>query len=552
MNHLSLLIVFFLYSFFCTAQPEFVGNVAYLATNFTNVNGTLFFSSADTLYKSDGTIERTEWIKKNILRPGEFKDINGMLYFLANKQNTYPFHFKELWASDGTSQGTSLIKDFKSIKILTNIGDALFLAADDGIHGIELWKVEKGGQPFLIKDFFKGSSLSSHLGYDVAGDYLYIIAFDSLNTKTELYKTDGTTTGTTKVSVDTSYFSRYNRESFWIYASGPTNLKNVNGRIFFDYGFIQKIPYGEEGTFLATIGVNDGHATLKQEVPSLGVYGFTCVGDELFFCTSFESGVGEYLWRSDGTSEGTYKLKSITRDGSIENLISINGKLIFTSDYQNTSDEIWIADRQSADHFRSCNKSGLSNLVDMGNGPYALAIKDYFLFIDNAVYDQYGDIDGGYNLELWQSDLTLTGTNMVKQIFSNGNTNFSNTSNLTKFNDILYFTTADNEKNGVILTHKKLWKYDPYTAIINSYLKSEEKLFELYPNPASNEVNIHVSKAGSCKIDFANVLGEIIYTTSVTTTRITINLDQLQIHPGIYYVKIRRNDEEQIVKLVKR
>ncbi|HSW24323.1 MAG TPA: ELWxxDGT repeat protein, partial [Burkholderiaceae bacterium] len=53
---------------------------------------------------------------------------------------------QELWASDGTPQGTAIVKDirpgfqgsFPSGHVL--FGGALYFAADDGESGVELWK----------------------------------------------------------------------------------------------------------------------------------------------------------------------------------------------------------------------------------------------------------------------------------------------------------------------------------------------------------------------------------------------------------------------------
>lgn len=53
----------------------------------------------------------------------------------------------ELWKSDGTQAGTTLVKDINPVgpssfpQSLINVGGVIFFAADDGAHsGQELWK----------------------------------------------------------------------------------------------------------------------------------------------------------------------------------------------------------------------------------------------------------------------------------------------------------------------------------------------------------------------------------------------------------------------------
>src|SRR5262249_10365941 len=58
-----------------------------------------------------------------------------------------PAHGRELWSSDGTEAGTTIVADlapgiFDSIpSALTPFGPWLFFAADDGIAGHELWAI---------------------------------------------------------------------------------------------------------------------------------------------------------------------------------------------------------------------------------------------------------------------------------------------------------------------------------------------------------------------------------------------------------------------------
>ena len=71
----------------------------------------------------------------------EFIDVNDTLFFTADN-GTYG---KELWISDGTGDGTRMVRDINpgsdgSIPLcLAAFNDTLVFSADDDIYGIELW-----------------------------------------------------------------------------------------------------------------------------------------------------------------------------------------------------------------------------------------------------------------------------------------------------------------------------------------------------------------------------------------------------------------------------
>lgn len=114
--------------------------------------GRLYFaaqgeSEGFELWSTDGTTEGTRLVRDinphGPSSPEGFTVAGGKLYFSANDG----VHGFELWESDGTTAGTRLVHDLapgltSSLpEELTAVGSRLYFRADDGVHGTELWTV---------------------------------------------------------------------------------------------------------------------------------------------------------------------------------------------------------------------------------------------------------------------------------------------------------------------------------------------------------------------------------------------------------------------------
>jgi len=159
----------------------------------TVINNQLFFTADDgvhgpEVWRSDGTVQGTVMLKDIVppqfaavpsAYPGPLFEFGDLLYFGANDG----VHGQELWRSDGTSAGTILFKEINptaSGSSPTNfVGQAglFFFAANDGQHGRELWQSNGTSDGTrLVVDLYRGSSGAYPTGRTVVSDTLYFAA----------------------------------------------------------------------------------------------------------------------------------------------------------------------------------------------------------------------------------------------------------------------------------------------------------------------------------------------------------------------------------------
>src|SRR5215211_2340275 len=260
----------------------------------------------EELWKSDGTTSGTKIVKDIVPGPGvsDPEDIVSTAprttFFRAWDKK----HGEELWRTDGTESGTKLVKDinpdlppgarcdqsecgipkgWSHPDTVTVMGKQVFFAADDGKHGVELWKsdgTEKGTT--LVKDINtvpgnsnpndKGDALTRSAEVEklyVVGKTLYFRASDGKH-GVELWKSDGTNKGTRLV------------KDINPAAPAPINTACKDRK--------------------SCVG--------SSWVDDITVVGKTAAGRRIYF-TATDGKHGLELWKSDGTNKSTKLVKSI-------------------------------------------------------------------------------------------------------------------------------------------------------------------------------------------------------------------------------------------------
>lgn len=317
---------------------------------------------------------------------------------------------QELYSSDGTAAGTSLLKDINpgtsdsDPKYLTVSGAKVYFSADDGTHGRELWETDgtaAGTQ--MVTDLAPGGGSSDPVELTNVNGTLFFVANGPGGTG--LYKTDGTAAGTALV------------KGAGVVLPLHAHLANVNGTVFFR-GYDPNHGYElwkSDGTAAGTQMVSD-------VTPGSGSSDFgqlVNVNGTVYFA------IGTTLYKSDGTAAGTSAVETIADATSIQDLMSYNGLVVFHVDGAFGAASLWRSDGTPGGTFL-LHDTGISTAQE----PPSIAVSRSVLYF--GVYPASGDV----NASLWSSDGTAAGTTQV-QAFTNTATAVQD---LTDAAGTLYFT----------------------------------------------------------------------------------------------------------------
>ncbi|QDV46619.1 hypothetical protein Enr13x_65280 [Stieleria neptunia] len=284
-------------------------------------------------------------------------------------------------------QDINMLGVSSGIDDVVRFGDESFFVADDGMHGTELWKTDgtvDGTE--MVKDLLPGPDTSSPAELTVLGNELFFTALDETG-ETDLWKSDGTEAGTVKVfdadavgvyyltdltaSGSKLFFTAYQAEfggqpskgyELWAHdgTSGgtamvkdinadqqvidrPQELTDVNGTLFFtsyDYGYYNRELWKSNGTAEGTVMVKDlgidpgtdpGTADDDPTFSSYPTYLTSHNGLLFFVAEDYTDGVE--LYKSDGTEAGTVRVFDLNPSGSSypEELTPFGAELFFSA-----------------------------------------------------------------------------------------------------------------------------------------------------------------------------------------------------------------------------
>jgi ELWxxDGT repeat protein len=201
-------------------------------------------SGSDGLWLAQPPFETATLLEQHEPDPGflaaEIVEAGGRVFYAPYDAA----HGRELWVSDGTPGGAALVLDlapgaassidpeqarspgfghaFSPQPTIVPLGDDVVFVADDGIHGRELWRSDgTSAGTTLVADLRPGPVGSEPLWLVTAGDLVYFVAHDGVHGR-ELWRTDGTGAGTVLIDLIPGLES-----------SAPAWLLGVDGVLYF-------------------------------------------------------------------------------------------------------------------------------------------------------------------------------------------------------------------------------------------------------------------------------------------------------------------------------
>lgn len=330
----------------------------------------------------------------------------GVSLFVAHLATTG----RELWRTDGTAAGTSLVKDIvpgpgsPNIDSLFVVGGLAYFSATTPDSGTELWRSDgSAAGTFLVKDLWPGSPSGGPTGFTSLDDTLLFGACTDAG-QCGLWRSDGTPTGTFMV------------KGGWGFNSFGGGIQLLHKVLFTAAG-----PPGVGYELWESDGTESGTALLKDLYPGSDQWGsaassspsqFTTVGDTAFF--NARDADGFELWKSDGTAAGTTRVKDLAPgmlpwgpvSGDPRYLTRL-GTLVLFEAYDGQARRLWKSDGTEGGTRPVAEATGGLQYCGSGYGynDTPLAVTGGALYL-NATGDSAG-------CELWRTDGTDTGTALV-------------------------------------------------------------------------------------------------------------------------------------------
>ncbi len=324
--------------------------------------------------------------------------VNGKLVFSAFSKE----HGEELWVTDGTPAGTTFLKDINPTMDEVN---------------------ELSSEPYgLLEEPYNG--------------YLYISAYTP-NEGRELWRTDGTTAGTTL------FMDIYPGQE----GSNPSDAIVALGNMLFFQAEISA--NGVDEVFKTDGTVGNTTQLTDYDVSGVQYYSRMIEHDGMLFFGGEHPVLGRELYKSDGTPSGTVFAAEISPAGSF-----------FSSQFYSYGGQLLMGGRSTEygpAYFSITapyTTTEVELLVDPYPGDASGGTGEFFMVYDQLFFKSItGDVGGSENTEPWVTDGTPGGTKIFKIIQpGSGATEMDS---WVRAGDYYYFSATEGDATG-----NELWRSD--------------------------------------------------------------------------------------------
>lgn len=279
------------------------------------------------------------------INPSYFVPCNGKAFFFYSDGASVSGY--EPWVSDGTAAGTFMIRDINpgsSNSVISNgtqtctcYNNKIYFAADNGTNGSELWVSDgTSAGTTLVKDIKAGSAGSAITAMVEYKNELYFTA--KTGSYAELWHTDGTTAGTVRIpnpSTLNSYQSEVLVHDTLLFFSGKNSGSAGDLAIWKTNGTTL-------GTAVITGSLPSTPLTALWPLVNLG-------SDVLFGYQYYSAGYAYRLYKTDGTS-----ITMVKDSLNFKNPVKLGNKIVFKGEVTGsaTNGEPWVTDGTTAGTFK--------------------------------------------------------------------------------------------------------------------------------------------------------------------------------------------------------
>ena len=523
----------------------------------------------------------------NINNPVTEKDrivFNGKLIFSARgTSGGY-----QLWQSDGTLGGTSILKQIATngddsnpgsfVAFNSPSGPKLYFSANNGANNFwgindELWQTDGTTAGTVINSEMNQATTSTPgsfpRGFTVFGSNIYFTANVSPRGE-EFYRNDGTLGGATLIRDINPGAAN----------SSPKNFTVANGKLFFSATNenIGRELYVATGPTTASLSYID--VLPVDNIGSNPLY-LTAYDDKVYFT----AGVGgDQLWKSDGTIIGTELITDFSFDANPQDyyVSPALGLLLFSASTSGQGREVHYAAVDDDQGIYAVANPGAGDGIRAGtqfieyNGDVYFAATNgtsgYELWRTNHLLEGspltmvkeinvsgdsnpsnlivFGDKlifqanDGIHGAELWQSDGTESGTTLVTDI-NPGATSSSPTGFVLLNSNVLLFTATE------ATVGAELWKLNN-SSLSNAIVDFDENSIQFYPNPVTDVIHVsNTRNIGISAIAITDLNGRILKQNTFKDSP-NVKIDTANLLNGVYLMRIETKAGTFTKKILKK
>jgi ELWxxDGT repeat protein len=379
------------------------------------LGGKMLFGARDAqgeaLWSTDGTAGGTTIIKRDInvfVRPAptDFIQVGSRAYFTAAVEGGG----LELWSTDGTTLGTLRNEHLPTsastaLPEMRGAFEASLVFVATGEAGIsQLYVTDSSSGDTRVLTAFVGDASAPRDEFLVVGNKFYFTAQDA-SYDGQIWVSDGTAAGTREVtnslgsSNSVALSATYNPQSF--HRVGDQVLYTSDGLLW-------RIDIASD-TIYAVTAADGSDGFGPPEVVSSDA--FVELNGFLVFIAADPAGTGLDLWRTDGTTSGTYRVAPIVvgiasfeaRQAPV--FRKVGDKVVFIADDGVNGSQLWSSDGTAPNTVRLTNATKPENVSFQIAVPVAtVGDVGYFNISDGADVTTWS---------MWRTDGTLAGTRKV-------------------------------------------------------------------------------------------------------------------------------------------